>query len=410
LIMIFIYKLKLVDHMKKSIAFLYSIPILIVFIFMLNGCGPSPEENLQSKIAQVDSLYIKGIQAGISNRDSLQDEQRKLAKKFTKKLDPARVPAGDLFAAGQLYFFAGADDQAITVLERKDLNQADLDYLDLLFALYVQNQKIDKAKNLFFTFIKFNTPSDMENYYYYLFYAYTEEGDNQQALEIIEDGISSLKKQIADPLKIEKANLLFNMGRKDDAMAILENLSRVKNQDKRLLAQIRAKKTLFNLVDKPAPELLADNWLDSNPVKIRDMRGKVVLLDFWAPWCNPCHAMIPQLKKLYSDYSDKGLEIIGVTRYFGMFNQLGQNLRNISTADELVWIEKFKEFNKIPFPYAVADAQKGEKNEDSYGVTGIPHMLLIDKKGRVRFYTIGSGKASENILEKGVIELLNEKI
>ncbi len=396
--------------MKISIVYLSTIPVIIVFAFLLSGCGPSPEANLQSKIAQVDSLYIKGLQAGISNTDSLQDEQRKLAQKYTEKLDPAQVPAGDLFAAGQLYFFAGADDQAITVLERKNLNQADLDYLDLLFALYVQNKQIDKAKNLFFTFIKSQSPPQGENYYYYLFYGYTENGDNQQALEIIQDGINSLKKQIADPLKIEKANLLFEMGRKNDAMDILENLSREKNQDKRLLAQINAKRTLFNLIGKTAPELLVDNWLDSDPVKIRNLRGKVILLDFWAPWCNPCRAMFPHLKKLYSNYRDKGLVIIGVTKCYGTFNQLGQNLRNLSTADELAWIKKFKEFNKIPFPYAVADAQKGEKNANSYGVTGIPHMLLIDKKGRVRFYTIGSGNASENKLENGVIELLNEKI
>ena len=396
--------------MKKKIVFLYSVPLYIIFILLMNGCGPSPEADLQLKIAEVDSLYIKGLQTGITNKDSLMDEQRLLAKKYTEKLAPARVPEGDLFAAGQLYFFAGAYEQAITVLERKDFNQADMDYLDLLFQLYVQNQKMDKAKNLFFTFIKSQTPPQGENYYYYLFYGYTEKEDNQQALEIIEDGINSLKKQIADPLKIEKANLLFNMGNKNDAMAILENLSREKKQDKRLLSHIRAKKTLFNLIGKQAPELLVKTWLGSDPLKINDMRGKVILLDFWAPWCSPCRAMFPHLKKLYTNYQDKGLEIIGVTRYYGTFNQLGLNLRNLSPADELAWIEKFKAFHEIPYPYAVSDVKNGEKNVNSYGVAGIPHMLLIDKKGIVRYYTIGSGKLSEDKLEKGVIELINENI
>ncbi len=396
--------------MKKSIVFLYSIPVFIIFVFILNGCGPSPEADLQLKIAEVDSLYIKGFQAGISNRDSLQDEQRKLATRYTEKLDPARVAGGDLFAAGQLYFFAGAYDNAITVLEKKDFNQADKDYLDFLFQLYAENQKMDKAKNLFLTFIKPQNPPQQENYYYYLFYGYSESGDYQQALEIIQDGINSLEKQIADPLKIEKADLLFNMGEKKEADEILVELSGEENLDQRLLTRIESKKILFKLIGNQAPELLVEKWLDSEPLKLTDLRGKVILLDFWAPWCSPCRVMFPNLKKLYDNYHNKGLEIIGITRYYGMFNQLGQNLRNISTADELAWIEKFKAFHKIPFPYAVADVKNGEKNAISYGVTGIPHMILIDKKGTVRLYTIGSGKSSEEKLEKGVIELLNENI
>jgi len=396
--------------MKKNILFIYSIPLFILFVLILHGCGPSPEANLQLKIAEVDSLFIKGVKAGISNRDSLMDEQRLLAKKYTEKLDPARVPAEDLFAAGQLYFFAGAPEQAITVLERKDLNQADMDYLDFLFQLYAQNQTLDKAKELFFTFIKPQKPPQGENYYYYLYYGYSEQGDLEQAMEIIDDGIVALEKQIANTLKIEKADLLFNMGHKKDAMAILEELSREKLLTRRLRASVQAKKNLFELIGKQAPELLVEKWLDSEPLKIKNLRGKVILLDFWATWCRPCHIMFPHLKKLYSDYHEKGLEIIGVTRYYGMFNQMGQDLRNISPADELGWIEKFKAFHEIPFTYAVAGTKDGEINAKAYGVTGIPHMLLIDKKGRIRYYSIGSGRASEDKLEKGVIELLNENI
>ena len=396
--------------MKKSIVFLYSIPVIVFFIIFIHGCGPSPEADLQLKIAEVDSLFIKGIQAGITNRDSLMDEQRLLAKNYTKKLNPSRVPSGDLFAAGQLYFFSGEHDKAITVLERKDLNQADMDYLDFLFKLYADNQELDKAKNLFFTFIKPQKPPEGENYYFYLYYGFLEQGDDQQALEVIDDGINSLAKQIADPLKIDKADLLFNMGYKKEAMDLLDNLSRNRTIKKRVRARIQAKKNLFDLIGKQAPELLVENWLDSEPLQIINLRGRVVLLDFWAPWCGPCRAMFPHLKKLYSEYNTKGLEIIGITRYYGMFNQMEQELRNLTPNDELEWIRKFKTFHEIPFPYAIAETRAGETNAQSYGVTGIPHMLLIDKKGIVRYYSIGSGRSSEEKLENGVIELLNEDI
>jgi len=395
---------------KKNVVFVYAVVIIFSFVLLMIGCGPSPEEDLQFKIAQVDSLFIKGIQSGISNRDSLMDEQRKLAINYTEKLDPGNVPEGDLFAAGQLYFFAGAYDKAIAVLERKDFNQADLDYLNLLFQLYAENEKIDEATNLFQLYIKPQNPPKQENYYYYLFYGYSELGDNQKALSIIDDGINSLNKEIADPLTIEKTDLLFSMGNKREAMDILENLTKGKKLDRRLRACIDAKKILFNLIGKQAPELLVETWLGGDPVKIEDLRGKVILLDFWATWCSPCRAMFPHLKQLYTNYHDKGLEIIGVTRYYGIFNQLGQNLRNINPADELGWIKKFRVYHEIPYPYAVADAKNGEKNATSFGVMGIPHMFLVDKKGVVRLHTIGSGKLAEEKLEQGVIELLNENI
>ena len=100
--------------------------------------------------------------------------------------------------------------------------------------------------------------------------------------------------------------------------------------------------------------------------------------------------------------------MIGVTRYYGIFNQLGQNLKNIPPDVEYEWLQKYKEQDGTLYPYAVATADAGLKNGQEYGVSGIPHFVLIGKKGKVRLYAVGSGETSEKKLEDGVKDLLQE--
>src|SRR4029450_7795451 len=65
------------------------------------------------------------------------------------------------------------------------------------------------------------------------------------------------------------------------------------------------------------PDLVATQWIGQTPVKLSDLRGQVVLLDFWAPWCGPCRYTFPKLQKWHESYKNKGLVILGLTNYSG---------------------------------------------------------------------------------------------
>ncbi len=105
---------------------------------------------------------------------------------------------------------------------------------------------------------------------------------------------------------------------------------------------------------------------DGREVDLAKLRGKVVLIDFWATWCGPCMAELPHVLETYRKYHDKGFEIIGIS-----FDQDRAALERITKAKEMTWPQYF-------------DGQ-GWKNLFGvrFGIHGIPTMWLVDKQGAI---------------------------
>jgi thiol-disulfide isomerase/thioredoxin len=158
---------------------------------------------------------------------------------------------------------------------------------------------------------------------------------------------------------------------------------------------------LIDLIGQPAPALFAETWLNSRPLKLNDLKGKVVLVDFWAPWCAPCRAVIPTLVDEYRNKKDKGLVILGYTRLYGHYRDDLLQLGKVEPKDEIRLTGNFLKRYKMEYPVAIAQDKTGF---NAYFITGIPTLIFIDKNGNVADFKIGSG--NEQYLRDRINQLL----
>jgi thiol-disulfide isomerase/thioredoxin len=150
----------------------------------------------------------------------------------------------------------------------------------------------------------------------------------------------------------------------------------------------------------PAPALVVEEWIDQKPIKLEELRGQVVLVDFWAPWCGPCRFTLPKLQEWHEKYKDSGLVILGVTNYSGHAEG-----KELTTAEELEYLKRFKTRTRLTYPFLVTDS---EENARSYGVSSIPMSFLIDRGGNLRFISVGASEPELTALAKMVKRLIDE--
>ncbi|MCS6777773.1 MAG: TlpA disulfide reductase family protein [Chloroherpetonaceae bacterium] len=140
---------------------------------------------------------------------------------------------------------------------------------------------------------------------------------------------------------------------------------------------------------RPAPDVALPLKAGAPPTRLSELKGKVVLLDFWATWCGPCRESIPELVRLQERYGARGLQVIGVS------------VDDRSTRDRVPDMQKQLGIN---YPIVFRDDIPGM--EDAYTFDGIPTLFLIDRSGQIR--EVISGYNPSQSLEAKVEMLLDE--
>jgi thiol-disulfide isomerase/thioredoxin len=141
-----------------------------------------------------------------------------------------------------------------------------------------------------------------------------------------------------------------------------------------------------------APELSAGDWINSEPVKLSDLRGRVVLIEFWTFGCYNCRNTLPFIKDWNTRYRDKGLTIIGVhSPEFDEEKDVENLRRQVASLG-------------IRYPVVTDNDYKTWK---AYNVEAWPTTFLLDKQGRIRWMHVGEGAYDET--EQLIQKLLAEK-
>lgn len=136
---------------------------------------------------------------------------------------------------------------------------------------------------------------------------------------------------------------------------------------------------LATAIGQEAPDIVLDSP-EGKEIALSSLRGKVVLIDFWASWCGPCRKEMPNVVKAYAKFKNKGFEIFGVS--------LDQ--------DKQRWVEAIEK-DGITWPQVSDLKQWGSSVVRQYNIQGIPYTVLLDRQGKIVAKNLRGAELEEKI-------------
>jgi len=188
------------------------------------------------------------------------------------------------------------------------------------------------------------------------------------------DKESGLAGALGASIEVEAQIRQRDKGQRPAARYLEEQLARWQKPVS-LRSRLNKRLNLMTLVGRRAPELVVEDQLGAPPASLAALRGRPVVLFLWAEWCGDCKAQAASLARVKSKYAARGLEVVGLTRFYGDEARASEKARVDS-----VWTAVYPEVGAIPRVFSTASMER-------YGGSATPTFVFVDREGLVRDYT-----------------------
>ncbi len=390
----------------------------IVLLLSVAGCATD-------HTAHYEKAYQDWINFAATRPDGETAEEREARAEILKAdalgrlagTDPESLGGEAAFYAGSLFQAAGTYRMALTTLEAAlpELEGEKADLARMAAASATLGAKLDthKAREYLMAVTDRKiTPTVTGSFNHIVFdlvETYEEEGrwsDTLPLLELVRDSgderLSPVAARWIAYIHRDTDNEELAAAAARDAMARFPD---DENLNTRMINFIHQ----HGLVDQPLPGLPQLTWLgeaaqgqDLNSL----LEGEVGLIDLWAPWCPPCRKSFPFLRDLMERYGEEGLQVVGLTRLYGYYEDESTRIDDTAPENEFELIEAFAASHELTWPVGVA--VEGETLFATLGVAGIPNFILVGRQGVVRGTFLGETAPVRQQIEDLVIELLQE--
>lgn len=182
------------------------------------------------------------------------------------------------------------------------------------------------------------------------------------------------------------------------------------------VAKVEGKKKAAKALEgKAAPDFKADFALNGKVAKLADLKDKVVVLQFWAPWCPYCVESFESTRELRAKYKDKPVEVIGLTTYFDnyLFDKKTKKLiglpQKLTPKQERDSLKEFAAFHKLDYRILLLPEKEYLRVSDAYSRGSVPNYFVLDQKGVIRLYQGGTSKETAAYFGQLIDKLLEEK-
>lgn len=380
----------------KKWSLLLAVPALVAITVPARAAADDPDAVLW----QIRAENAKRLQEQPPDIAAIIKTRAVTSKAAVKGVDPAAVKPAKALAWAQLYFFAEEYEGARTAARRSFTSSPAPEAVSMAQHIVIESSlRMGDAQALLATITKIKPPSPRAAARIAamagaeLAGVVADKLGTQAGLDLLTKAealvpfdqlTAGMDKTLVDQTRASlaagRADLLSGDGKHAEALAALKTMRWKLADGGPAARQIDTKLKQTALVGRVAPPIARERGY-GDFAGLESLRGKVVLVDFTTHWGPSCKQSYPAVRKMYDELKGKGLEVVGVTTYFGFFG----NERGISEDQEFAKLADHVKEHNITWPVVVGP----KSNPAAYGVNTSAHYVVLGRDGKVVSYTAG---------------------